>query len=162
MNGTVRVACIQAEPVVFDRAATIEKLGALTLEAAGGGAELVLFSEAFVPVYPSNRWARELAHGSDGAKLWARLAEQTVEIPSAAADAIGAAARAAGVWLAVGVNELERGTLYNTLLIYAPDGSLALRHRKLVPTNHERLVWGHGDGRGLDTVDTGAAKVGGL
>jgi len=162
MNGTVRVACIQAEPVVFDRAGTIEKLDALTHEAAAAGAQLVLFPEAFVPVYPSNRWARELAHGSDGAKLWARLAEQAVEIPGAAADAIGAAARDAGVWLAVGVNELERGTLYNTLLIYAPDGSLALRHRKLVPTNHERLVWGQGDGRGLDTVDTGAAKVGGL
>jgi nitrilase len=162
MKGTVRVACIQAEPVVFERAGTIEKLDALTREAAAAGAELVLFPEAFVPVYPSNRWARELAHGSDGAKLWARLAEQAVEIPGAAADAIGAAARNAGVWLAVGVNELERGTLYNTLLIYAPDGSLALRHRKLVPTNHERLVWGPGDGRGLDTVDIGAAKVGGL
>ena len=60
------------------------------------------------------------------------------------------------------MNELERGTLYNTLLIYAPDGTLALRHRKLVPTNHERLVWGPGDGGGLDTVDIGAAKIGGL
>ena len=66
------------------------------------------------------------------------------------------------MWLAVGVNELERGTLYNTLLIYAPDGTLALRHRKLVPTNHERLVWGQGDGAGLDTVDIGAAQIGGL
>ena len=60
------------------------------------------------------------------------------------------------------MNELERGTIYNTLLIYAPDGALALRHRKLVPTNHERLVWGPGDGGGLDTVDAGFARVGGL
>jgi nitrilase len=162
MKGSVRVACIQAEPVIFDRDATITKLAELVGEAAMNEAGLVVFPETFVPVYPSNRWARELAHGTEGAKLWARLAQQAVEIPGPAAEAIGAAARGAAVWIAVGVNELERGTLYNTLLIYAPDGGLALRHRKLVPTNHERLVWGPGDGGGLDTVDIGAAKIGGL
>src|SRR5947199_10789514 len=127
MQGTVRVACIQAEPVIFDRDATIVKLAALAREAAAGGAQLALLPETFVPVYPSNRWVRELAHGTDGAKLWARLAQQSVEVPGPAADAIGAAAHAAGIWLAVGVNELERGTLYNTLLLYGPDGALALR-----------------------------------
>ncbi len=162
MNETVRVACVQAEPVIFDREATLEKLARLALEAAAGGARVALFPETFVPVYPSNRWARELAHGAAGAALWARLAQQSVEVPGPAADAIGTAARDAGIWLAVGVNELERGTIYNTLLIYAPDGALALRHRKLVPTNHERLVWGPGDGGGLDTVDAGFARVGGL
>ena len=162
MQGVVRVACVQAEPVVFDREATIAKLAALTREAAAGGAQLALLPETFVPVYPSNRWARELAHGSDGAKLWARLAQESVEVPGPAADQIAAAARDAGIWLAVGVNELERGTIFNTLLIYAPDGTLALKHRKLVPTNHERLVWGPGDGRGLETVDIGSARAGGL
>ena len=162
MNESVRVACIQAEPAIFDREATLEKLARLALEAAAGGARVALFPETFVPVYPSNRWARELAHGAAGAALWARLAQQSVEVPGPAADAIGNAARDAGIWLAVGVNELERGTIYNTLLVYAPDGALALRHRKLVPTNHERLVWGPGDGGGLDTVDAGFARVGGL
>jgi nitrilase len=162
MNGRVRVACVQAEPVIFDRDATIAKLAELAREASANGAELILFPETFVPVYPSNRWARELAHGVDGAKLWARLAQQAVEVPGPAAEAIGAAARDAGTWLAVGVNELERGTLYNTLLLFGPDGALALRHRKLVPTNHERLVWGQGDGSGLETVDIGAARTGGL
>jgi len=162
MNESVRVACVQAEPVVFDRTATIEKLARLAAEASDGGAQLALFPETFVPVYPSNRWARHLAHGSDGAALWARLAQQSIEVPGPDADAIGAAARAARIWLAVGVNELERGSLYNSLLVYAPDGSLALHHRKLVPTNHERLVWGSGDGRGLETVDAGFAKLGGL
>src|SRR3954449_2153928 len=159
MNTTVRVACVQAEPVIFDRAATIAKLATLAREAAANGAQLALFPETFVPVYPSNRWARHLAHGTDGAKLWARLAQESVELPD---DDLAAAARDAGIWLAVGVNERERGTLYNTLLIYSPDGVLALRHRKLVPTNHERLVWGPGDGSGLDTVDVGGALAGGL
>jgi nitrilase len=159
MKERVRVACVQAEPVVFDRAATIEKLAALAREAAAGGARLVLFPETFVPVYPTNRWARHLAHGSDGAAIWARLAREAVEVPD---ESLAAAVRAAGIWAAVGVNELERGTLYNTLLLYAPDGTLALQHRKLVPTNHERLVWGPGDGRGLETVATDAGVVGGL
>jgi nitrilase len=159
MKKRVRVACVQAEPVVFDRAATIEKLAALAREAAAGGARLVLFPETFVPVYPTNRWARHLAHGSDGAAIWARLAREAVEVPD---ESLAAAVRAAGIWAAVGVNELERGTLYNTLLLYAPDGTLALQHRKLVPTNHERLVWGPGDGRGLETVATDAGVVGGL
>ena len=162
MKESVRVACVQAEPVIFDRDATIAKLAGLARDAAAGGARLALLPETFVPAYPSNRWARALAHGSEGAALWARLAAQSVEVPGPAAAAIGDAAREAGIWLAVGVNELERGTLYNSLLLYAPDGGLALHHRKLVPTNHERLVWGQGDGRGLETVDTGFARTGGL
>ena len=162
MKAPVTVACVQAEPVILDRDATIEKLAALAREAAEGGARLALLPETFVPAYPSNRWARDLAHGSAGAALWARLAQQSVEVPGPAADAIGSAARDAGIWLGVGVNELERGTLYNTLLLFAPDGTLALRHRKLVPTNHERLVWGQGDGSGLETVDAGFALTGGL
>src|SRR6185312_17466513 len=102
------------------------------------------------------------AHGSEGAALWARLARESVEVPGPDADAIGAAARDSGLWLAVGVNERERGSLYNALLLYGPDGSLALHHRKLVPTNHERLVWGQGDGRGLEAVKTPLGRVGGL
>src|SRR5256886_8629529 len=162
VNDTVRVACVQAEPVVFDRAGTLEKLAGLTREAAAERAQIGLFPETFVPVYPSNRWARHLAYGSDGTKLFARLLEQSVEVPGPHAAALAAVAREHGIWLAVGINERERGTIYNSLLLFAPNGRLALHHRKLVPTNHERLVWGQGDGRGLETVDIGAARVGGL
>jgi nitrilase len=162
MNARVRVACVQAEPVIFDRDATIAKTATLAREAAAGGAELVLFPETFVPVYPSNRWGRHLAHGSSANGLFGRLLEQSVEVPGPYADALGAIAREHGLWLAVGANERERGTIYNALLLFGPDGRLALHHRKLVPTNHERLVWGLGDGRGLETVDTGSARVGGL
>ena len=85
-----------------------------------------------------------------------------VSVPSAASERIGAAAREHGLWLAVGANELDRGTIYNALLLYGPDGELALHHRKLVPTNHERMVWGPGDGCGLETVETDLGRVGGL
>ena len=164
MRERVKVACVQAEPVVLDREATLGKLAGLAAEAAGAGAQLVVFPETFVPVYPSSLWARAFAGwGDDRAKeVFARICANAVEVPGPAADRLGAIAREHGVWLVTGVNELERGTLYNSLLYHAPDGSLALHHRKLVPTNHERLIWGQGDGRGLHTVETGFGRVGGL
>jgi nitrilase len=163
MDRTVRVACAQVEPVIFDRAATIEKLASVAAEAAAGGAELVLFPETFVPAYPSSRWARTLAvWGEGGKELWARLARASVTVPSAETERLGAVAKEHGLVLAVGVNELDGGTLYNTLLLFMPDGGLALRHRKLMPTNHERMVWGLGDGGGLAAIETGAGRVGGL
>ena len=164
MDTSVKVACVQAEPVIFERDATIGKVATLCAEAAGEGAKLVVFPETFVPVYPSSRWARHFAGWDDGdAKaLFARLARESLEIPSEASDRIGSIARDNGVWLAVGANELERGTIYNALLLYGPDGTLALRRRKLMPTNHERLVWGVGTGDGLTVVPTPIGKLGGL
>jgi nitrilase len=158
------VACVQAEPVILEREATIDRVAALTAEAAGGGAQLVAFPEAFVPCYPSNRWVRGLAGGSDEAarETFARLARESVEVPGPACDRLGAIAREHELWLATGVNERAGGTLYNTLLIHGPDGRLALHHRKLMPTNHERMVWGLGDGGGLVPVDTPFGRVGGL
>ncbi len=164
MDTSVKVACVQAEPVIFERDATIGKLATLCAEAAGEGAKLVVFPETFVPVYPSSRWARHFAGWDDGdAKaLFSRLARESLEIPSEASDRIAAIARDNRVWLAVGANELERGTIYNALLLYGPDGTLALRRRKLMPTNHERLVWGVGTGDGLTVVPTPIGKLGGL
>ena len=162
MDRTVKVACAQVEPAIFDRAATIEKLAAVVAEAARAGASLVVFPEAFIPVYPSNRWARFLAAG-DGAKaVFARLARESLTVPGPDAERLGEIAREQSVWLALGANELDGGTIYNALLLYGPDGRLALQHRKLVPTNHERLVWGLGDGHGLEAVETGIGRVGGL
>jgi nitrilase len=161
VNDVVRVACAQVEPVVFDRAGTLEKLAATAADAAAQGAQLVLFPETFVPAYPSSRWVRALAAGG-GKDVWARLARSSVTVPSADTDAMGAVAKQHGIVLAVGVNELDRATLYNALLVFAPDGELVLRHRKLMPTNHERMVWGLGDGSGLETIETGLGRVGGL
>jgi nitrilase len=163
MRDQVRVACAQVEPVVFDRDATIDKLESVAADVAAKGAQLVLFPETFVPVYPSSRWAHALAvWGEGGKELWARLARASLTVPSAETDRIGAIAKQHALVLAVGVNELHGGTLYNALLVFTPDGELALRHRKLMPTNHERMVWGLGDGSGLETIDTGLGRVGGL
>src|SRR3954469_1242096 len=167
MEHHVTVACVQAEPVVLDREATIDRLAALTAEAAAAGAQLVVFPETFVPAYPSSIWARELAGWAQpGAKeAFALLARESVAIPGPACDRLGAVAREHGVWLVTGVNEVDperSSTLYNTLLYHAPDGTLALKHRKLVPTNHERLVWGQGDGGGLRALPTGLGRIGGL
>jgi len=167
VNETVKVACLQAEPAVLDREATIDKLAALAAEAAGEGAQLLVFPEAFVPAYPTSVWARALAGWEEpGAReAFALLARESVEVPGPAADRIGAIAREHRVWIVTGVTEIDPerpSTLYNTLLYHAPDGSLALKHRKLKPTNHERLVWGEGDGEGLRAIPTALGRIGGL
>jgi nitrilase len=162
MRDPVTVACAQAEAVVFDRDATIDRVAEIAAEVARNDAQLVLFPEAFIPVYPSNRWARYLAGWQDSKSAYAKLARSSLEVPGPDSDRLGEIARERGLWLAIGANELDRGTIYNALLLYGPDGRLALHHRKLVPTNHERLVWGPGDGGGLEAVDTGLGRVGGL
>jgi nitrilase len=163
MREPVTVACAQVEPVLFDREATIGRIDEVAAEAVANGAQLVLFPESFVPAYPSSRWVRYLAEwNTDAKRVYARLARESLEIPGEASDRIAAIARDRGLWLAVGANELERGTIYNALLLYGPDGELALHHQKLVPTNHERMVWGPGDGNGLAAVETPLGRVGGL
>jgi nitrilase len=167
MERPVKVACVQVEPVVLDREATLDRLEAVAAEAAGNGAELVVFPETFVPVYPSSSWAKAFAGWQDprAKDTFARLAQESVAVGSAAERRIAAAAHELGVWIVTGVNEVEPerpGTIYNALLYHSPAGELALHHRKLVPTNHERLVWGPGDGRGLHAVETGFGRLGGL
>jgi nitrilase len=162
MEEAVKVACVQAQSVAFDRAATIDKIDGIAGEIARNGARLALFPEAFIPVYPSSRWARFLAGWADGTNAWARLAQESITVPGPDSDRLGAIAKAHSLWLAVGANELERGTIYNSLLVYSPEGELALHHRKLMPTNHERLVWGLGDGAGLETVKSELGAIGGL
>jgi nitrilase len=162
VHEAVTVACAQAEPVVLDREATIEKLDAWAADAAQRGARLVVFPEAFLPVYPSSRWARFLAGGGEARQTFARLARESLEIPSPASERLAEIARERDLWLALGANELERGTIYNALLLYSPIDGLVLHHRKLVPTNHERLVWGQGDAGGLEAIETPLGRVGGL
>src|SRR5437764_3267384 len=167
MDRAVTVACVQAQPVVLDLAQTLDKLEVLAAEAARAGAELVAFPETFVSVYPSSRWAKAFAGwANDEAKeTFARIAQSSIAVGRPSEQRLAAAARELGVWLVTGVNEVDPerpGTIYNSLLYHAPDGTLALHHRKLVPTNHERLVWGQGDGRGLRAIETDLGRIGGL
>jgi nitrilase len=167
MESTVKVACVQAEPVILDRDATLDRLDAIAAEVAAAGAQLAVFPEAFIPAYPSSVWARALAGWSDprAKAAFALLAREAVSVPGPAADRLGQIAARHELWLVTGVTEVDPerpGTLYNTLLYHAPDGSLALRHRKLVPTNHERLIWGQGDGGGLRAIPTELGRIGGL
>ncbi len=167
MQSPVKVACVQAEPVILDRAATLAKLADLTAEAAHADAQLVVFPETFIPAYPSSTWAKAFAGWGDprAKAAFALLARESVAVPGPDCDRLGEIARQNGVWLVTGVNEFDParpGTLYNSLLYHAPDGTLAQHHRKLVPTNHERLIWGQGDGGGLEAIDTSVGRLGGL
>jgi nitrilase len=157
----VTVAAVQATPVFCDREATIEKVAALTKEAVTHGAALVAFSEGFVPTYPDWLW-RTVPWGERDRQWYARWFDQTVDVPGPACDALGAIAREHSCYLAIPVNERDGGTVYNTLLYFAPDGALLAKHRKLVGTGAERLAWGSGDGSTLAVIDTPFGRVGGL
>jgi nitrilase len=160
MTESVVVAAVQAAPVFLDREATVERACELIADAAAAGARLVLLPEAFVPGYPDWVW-RLPAWGDNG--WYQRLYDQAVDIPGPVTERLGAAARAAGAWVAVGVNErVSSGTLYNTLLYLNPEGEVAGIHRKLMPTGGERLVWGQGDGSTLSVLSTPFGRVGGL
>ena len=159
-SGSVTVAAVQAAPVLLDRDATVDLLVGHVEEAAAAGARLVVFPEAVVPGYPDWVW-RTAAWNDRG--WYERLFDQAVEIPGPVTERLGAAARAAGAWLVVGVTErVASGTLYNTLVYLDPSGDVAGIHRKLVLTGGERTVWGPGDGSTLTVVDTAFGRVGGL
>jgi nitrilase len=156
-----RVAAVQATPVFLDRDATIAKACALIAEAADEDAELAVFPEAFVPTYPDWVWRRR--PWDDGeAKWYRRLFESSIEVPGPEVEALADAARTHRCHVAIGVNERSGGTLYNTLLFFGSDGELLSRHRKLMPTGGERLVWGTGDGSTLTVYDTPIGRLGGL
>jgi nitrilase len=161
---TVRVAAVQATPEILDAEGSIEKARRLIGEAAGQGARLVVLPECFVPLYPSNAWARDASQFGGWDELWGRLWENSVDVPGPLVELLEASCREYSVWCVIGVNERESerpGSLYNTLLVIGPEG-LAHRHRKLMPTHHERLFHGIGSGDDLAVVDTPAGRLGGL
>ena len=159
---TARVAVVQAAPVAFDREQTIEKVSRLTAQAARQGAKLVLFPEAFVPGYPRGLdfGAVVGARTDAGREQFRRYWDAAVDVPGAAARALGTIARKHKVHLVIGVIERSGGTLYCTVLFYAPSGTLLGKHRKLMPTASERLIWGFGDGSTLPVFETPLGRVG--
>jgi nitrilase len=162
---SVRVAAVQATPVILDAEATLEKAIDAFGRAAADGARLVVLPETFVSLYPSNAWAAGPASRFGGfGELWERMWESSIDVPGPEVDRLIEACRAHDVICAIGVNERESerpGTLYNTLLLISGQGLLH-RHRKLMPTHHERLFHGIGSGGDLGVVATPVGRIGGL
>ena len=158
----VKVAVVQAAPVAFNRELTLEKVHALSKEAAGKGAQLVLFPEAFVSAYPRgvDFGAVIGARSEKGREEFRRYWESSVDVPGPAVDELGRAARKNKIYLVIGVVERDGGTLYCTILFFAPDGSFLGKHRKIMPTGSERLVWGFGDGSTMPVFETPVGRLG--
>jgi len=162
-----KLAVVQRPPTYLNRDKTINAAVAGIAEAAATGAKLVVFPEAFVPGYPA--WIWRLRPGTDGAlsaRLHALLLENAVSLKRGDLSPLTEAAREHDLTLICGVDERDDqrggGTLYNTVLVIGPDGTILNRHRKLMPTNPERMVWGFGDGSGLKVVDTPVGRIGSL
>jgi nitrilase len=155
-----RAAAVQAAPVFLDRDATIDKAVHLIEDAARQGAELVVFPEVWVPAYPV--WTLVYAP-MDNHDFFRRLFDQSVKVPSPATEQLAAAARRAGVYVSIGINEksdLSMGAIWNSNLLFDRQGRLIHHHRKLVPTFAEKLAWANGDGTGLRVVDTELGRLG--
>lgn len=159
----VTVAVVQAAPVSFNLPRTLAVVAERTAEAAAQGAQLVLFPEAFVSAYPRGiSFGAVVGHRTEAGREWfRRYWQSSITVPGPAVDALGAIARRHAVTLAIGVIERDGGTLYCVLLVLGPDGALLAKHRKVMPTASERLVWGYGDGTDVAVVDTPVGRVGG-
>jgi nitrilase len=148
--------------VAFDRELTLEKVDVLTADAAGRGAQLVVFPEAFISAYP-----RGTTFGAtvgdrtwEGREEYRRYWESAVDVPGPVVERLAAIASRSAVYLVIGVIERDGGTLYCTVLFFAPDGSYLGKHRKLMPTAAERLIWGFGDGSTLPVFETPLGRLG--
>lgn len=162
-----KIAIIQESPVLLNREKTVEKAIQLIEQAASAGAELVVFPEAYISGYPA--WIWRLRPGGDwgvSEALHARLLDSAVDIEAGDLKLICDCAKKNKITIVCGLNErdseLSKATLYNTVVIIGKEGNILNRHRKLMPTNPERMVWGFGDGSGLNVVATSAGRVGTL
>ena len=158
----VRAAVVQGAPAAFDRERTLEKVGALLAQAARQGAELAVFPEAFVSAYPKGLdfgavVGRRTREGRDHFR---RYFDSSVEVPGPDVDRMAKMAREHHLHVVMGAIEREGGTLYCTVLFFGDDGRFLGKHRKLMPTAAERLVWGFGDGSTLSVFDTRLGRIG--
>jgi len=157
-----RAAVVQAAPVAFDCEGTLERAARLVAEATAAGAQLVVFPEAFVSGYPKGAdfGARVGSRTPEGREWFRRYHASAIDVPGPATERLGEIARERGVFLVIGVIERAGGTLYCTALFIDPDGTLLGKHRKLMPTAMERLIWGFGDGSTLPVIDTPLGRIG--
>ena len=161
MSTIIKAAAVQISPVLYSRQGTIEKVVRKIRELGKQGVQFATFPETVVPYYPYFSFIQAPIQNIVGPEQ-RKLLDQAVTVPSAATDAIGAAAKQAALVVSIGVNEREGGTLYNTQLLFDADGTLIQRRRKISPTYHERMIWGQGDGSGLCAVDSKVGRIGQL
>ena len=156
------VAVVQAASVAFDRERTLEKVRDLAADATRQGAQLVLFPEAFVSCYPKGSTFGSVVgtRTMDGRAEYQRYWDSAVDVPGPAVDTLSSIARDNKIHLVIGVIERDGGTLYCCVLFFAPDGKYLGKHRKLMPTGCERLIWGFGDGSTMPVFDTPHGRVG--
>ncbi len=155
----VRVAAAQLAPDLEQPERTTDKVIATIAEAAAQGVQLIVFPETFVPYYPYWSFVKPpVLMGADHMRLY----DHAVEVPGPITEAVAQAARSHRMTVVLGVNERDHGSLYNTQLVFNEEGRIVLKRRKLTPTFHERMVWGQGDGAGLQVVETAAGRIGAL
>jgi nitrilase len=161
-SSMVRAAVVQAASVAFDRERSLEKARALMAEAAGSGAQIVVFPEVFISGYPrGSDFGMVIGNRTpEGREEFRRYFDAAVEVPGPAVDALSEMARENGVFLVMGVTEREGGTLYCSVLFFGPDGAYLGKHRKIMPTASERLIWGQGDGSTIPVFDSAIGKFG--
>jgi nitrilase len=156
---SIRVAAVQIAPDLETAGGTLERVLAAVEEAAAKGAKLVVFPETFVPWYPYFSFVLPpVQTGGEHVRLY----ENSVVVPGPVTDAVASAARRHAVVIALGVNERDHGSLYNTQIIFDSTGEILLKRRKITPTFHERMIWGQGDGSGLKVVDSAVGRIGAL
>jgi nitrilase len=161
VNKTIKAAAVQISPVLYSREGTTTKVINMIHELGSKGVQFATFPETFIPYYPYFSFVQRPYEIITGAEHL-RLLDQSVTVPSPATDAIGEACKKSGIVVSIGVNERDRGTIYNTQLLFDADGTLLQRRRKITPTYHERMIWGQGDGSGLQAVDSKAGRIGQL
>jgi len=158
-SNIVRVAAVQYMPDLETKNGTVERVLGAVAEAAGQGAQLVVFPETFIPYYP---YFSVVLPPAMIASEQIRLYDNAVAVPGPVTEALADAARLHQIVIAVGVTERDHDSLYNTQLVFDIDGTLIMKHRKIMPAFHERMIWGVGDGTSLKVVDSAVGRLGAL
>jgi len=166
MNNNVKVAAAQVAPVYLNKEKTVEKACKTIEEAAQNGAKLIVFPEVFIPGYPDWVWLIPNSKGAELNKLFVELVENSVSVPDNSTELLCKAAIENNINVVIGMNERNsessNSSIYNSMLFIDDQGDIVGKHRKLMPTGGERLVWGQGDGSDLKSYETSAGKIGGL
>jgi nitrilase len=155
----IKAAAVQLSPVLYSREGTVDKVCKQILALGRQGVQFATFPETVVPYYPYFSFVQ--SPYKIGREHY-RLLDQAVTVPSDATLAIGEASKQAGMVVSIGVNERDRGTIYNAQLLFDADGTLIQHRRKISPTYHERMIWGQGDASGLRAVDSAVGRIGSL